>query len=67
MPSNPAAESVERIIARYALSRADVLRIILFLADRPLVRGLYDYVRGVGPAATAAGRMGTRIVPQPVR
>lgn len=57
------AGAVERIITRHALSRRDVLAIVLFLADRSLVRGIFDYVRGVGPAAQAAGRAGVRTHP----
>lgn len=60
----PNVPAIERIIARYQLTRADVLRIIVFAADRSLVRALYDYVRGVGPAAVAGGRVGTRIMPR---
>lgn len=64
-----AAGHVERILARYALSHRDVLLIVLF-AYRPgglsLVRAIFDYVRGVGPAAVAAGRVGVRTAPNVV-
>lgn len=56
-------------MARWSLTRADVLRVVLFLHRRgaertpSLPRALFDYVRGLGPAAIAAGRLGVRCVP----
>ena len=59
-------DSIEHIIARWGLSRRDVLAIMLFCHHRSgpsLIRGLFDFVRGLGPAATASGRLGVRCVP----
>ena len=59
---------IERIIARYGLTDRDVLYIAIFSwrareGAPSLIRGLFDYVRGVGPTAVAAGRVGVRCVP----
>ncbi len=50
-----------RYIARNQLSRRDLLTIVIFATghpDTPFARLLVNYVRGVGPAAIAAGRTG---------
>jgi hypothetical protein len=58
--------TIARWMTRWGLTRRDLLLIVLFLhrADAPsLTRGIFDYVRGLGPAATAAGRSGVHRVP----
>lgn len=49
-----------RIQARRGIERKHLLLVVLFLRGHPeqsVVRALYDFVRGRGPAAVAAGRV----------
>jgi hypothetical protein len=58
----------ERIITRQALTRQDVLVICLFAHARPelsLVRAVFDFLHGDGPAAVARGRAGCDLLLRP--
>lgn len=55
----PTADSLARIMARRNISRADLVVILVFAYGHPetsLIRAIHDFVRGIGPAAIAAGR-----------
>lgn len=61
-------EQWERIIQRQGLTRRDLLTIGIFARSRPemsMVRAVYEFLRGRGPAAVARGRAGQDMLVHP--
>jgi hypothetical protein len=69
MVAHERAARWERIIERQRLSRKDLLAIGIFMAghgELTLVRAVYEFLRGRGPAAVARGRSGLDTLTRPI-